>query len=88
MSNKAESTKNYDKQMLNKQNINRKNQSLIKSSTNKKHKITRELDSYVLTLPIEKVISNKKSQNEVIGGSYLKYTQKSYDKINNKHKHK
>ena len=78
MNNKATSTKQYDKEMLEKQKQHLINQSLNKSKNKKGNKITRDLDSFKWEVPVVKVVSKKKSQNEELGGSYLKYSQKSF----------
>ena len=78
MSDKAPSTKNYDKKMLEKQKQNRKKQKEEKVIFDNQIKITRDLESFRWEEPVVKVVSKKKSQNEVLGGPHLKYTQKSY----------
>lgn len=85
MSTKSRSTINYDKNMLEKQKKHRKNQAVNENTIDFSSKITRSLDSFKFDEPIVKVVSKKKSNDDVLGGSYLKYTQKPFQQnVNNK----
>ena len=54
MDDKAPSTKQYDKEMLQKQKQNLIKQSLNRLNNERENKITRDLDSYTWQEPVEK----------------------------------
>lgn len=78
MSSKVVYQKDYEKDMLNKQAEHRQTMNSTVTFASLEKRITRDLDSFSWPEPVETVVSKKKSQFEVIGGSYLKYTQRPH----------
>ena len=78
MSSKVVYQKEYEKDMLNKQAEHRQTMNSTVTVASLEKRITRDLDSFSWLEPVEKVVSKKRSYNKVIGGSYLKYTQRPH----------
>lgn len=78
MSSKVVYQKDYEKDMLNKQAKHRQAMNSTVTINSLEKRITRDLDSFSWPDQVEKVFSKKKSRHEVIGGSYLKYTQRPH----------
>lgn len=78
MSSKVVYQKDYEKDMLNKQAEHRQAMNSTVTFASLEKRITRNLDSFSWPEPVETIVSKKKSRHEVIGGSYLKYTQRPH----------